>query len=228
MSRDSKERPTPIVSEPDPGTDSEGLLGRWSRRKNAARTRSQQTTDSEATAGAHDAVVSPAGTGSAQVRETPRDKTDAEMPPLESLHEDSDYSAFFSPKVSETLRRQALRRLFTSAQFNVLDGLDDYDDDFRTYEALGDLITADMRHGMEREAERAREALTKKAGPEAPPPAQGSTPGAGRPAAAPEGAEAVAELGPSGAESQLPPSSEDEADQDPDPTGKLAGPSKTA
>jgi hypothetical protein len=81
--------------------------------------------------------------------------TDADMPPLDSIAADGDYSGFMSPGVSEGLRNKALRRLFMSAQFNVLDGLDDYDDDFTTYEALGDIVTADMRHRVEMEAEKA-------------------------------------------------------------------------
>ncbi|MBF2761421.1 MAG: DUF3306 domain-containing protein [Ectothiorhodospiraceae bacterium AqS1] len=84
--------------------------------------------------------------------------TDADMPPIESLNEHSDYSGFLSPGVSEELRRRALRKLFLSAAFNVRDGLDDYDDDFTSFEALGDMVTADMKHQMEAEAERAQAA----------------------------------------------------------------------
>ena len=83
--------------------------------------------------------------------------TDADMPPLESLGEDDDYSGFMSTGVSEELRNLALRKLFRSAKFNVVDGLNDYDDDFTNFEPLGDIITSDMRHQME-VAGRAREA----------------------------------------------------------------------
>jgi hypothetical protein len=74
------------------------------------------------------------------------------MPPLETLTADSDYSGFLSPKVSESLRRAALRRLFHGSAFNVIDELDDYAEDFTTFEALGDIVTADMRHQIEVEA----------------------------------------------------------------------------
>ncbi len=93
-----------------------------------------------------------------------RPLTDEDMPPLESLGEDSDYSGFLSPGVSDKLRRVALKKLFSSAYFNVLDGLDDYDDDFRTFEALGDIITSDMRHQLELEAERAKQAIKEELG----------------------------------------------------------------
>jgi hypothetical protein len=83
--------------------------------------------------------------------------TDADMPPLESLDEEADYSGFLSPKVSETLRQQALQQLFRSACFNVCDGLDDYAEDFTRFDKLGDLITAEWRSRLEQEAKRAAE-----------------------------------------------------------------------
>lgn len=87
------------------------------------------------------------------------DAAEIELPRLEDLDENSDYSAFLNPKVAEDLRRVALRKLFRSAIFNVRDGLDDYDEDFTVYEPLGDVVTADMRHEMRRKAERAKEQL---------------------------------------------------------------------
>ena len=81
--------------------------------------------------------------------------TDADMPELSSIGDDGDYSGFMSPGVSEGLRNKALRQLFMSAQFNVLDGLNDYDDDFTTFEALGDIVTSDMRHRVQMQAEQA-------------------------------------------------------------------------
>lgn len=77
---------------------------------------------------------------------------DEDMPPIESLTADSDYSGFMSPKVSETLRRLALRKLFHGAEFNICDGLDDYDGDYTSFAKLGDIVTADMKHQIEMQA----------------------------------------------------------------------------
>ena len=52
------------------------------------------------------------------------------LPPVEQLNLESDYSAFFHPKVDEKLRREALRKLFSDPHFNVMDGLDVYIDDY--------------------------------------------------------------------------------------------------
>ena len=72
--------------------------------------------------------------------------------PLESLDEESDYTGFLSPGVSEDLRRMALRRLFHLPQFDIRDGLNDYDEDFRIFEPLGKIVTADMKYHAERQA----------------------------------------------------------------------------
>jgi len=78
--------------------------------------------------------------------------TDADMPDIETLNGDSDYSGFLSPGVSEELRKLALRKLFNTEYFQIRDGLDDYDEEFTHFEKLGDIITADMRFQMEEEA----------------------------------------------------------------------------
>ena len=80
--------------------------------------------------------------------------SDQDMPDIDSLDEDSDYRAFLSPGVSEELRRMALRKLFQGQSFNLCDGLDDYDEEFTSFEKLGDIVTADMRFQLEEEAKR--------------------------------------------------------------------------
>jgi len=52
------------------------------------------------------------------------------LPPVEQLNMESDYTAFFHPKVDEKLRREALHKLFSDPHFNVMDGLDVYIEDY--------------------------------------------------------------------------------------------------
>ena len=85
--------------------------------------------------------------------------TDADMPALETLHDDSDNSGLLSPKVSDKLREIALRKLFHSKAFNIVDGLDDYDDDFITALPLGDNVTAEKRHQAEVKLQKEKAAL---------------------------------------------------------------------
>lgn len=135
--------------EPD---GSQGLLRRWSRRKLEAAGTDQLAPPpiSEAT--------EEQGVGADIAAEEPV-LTDDDMPPIESLTEDSDYSVFLSPKVSEALRQQALQKLFRTTRFNVCDGLDDYAEDFTQFAGLGDIVTHEMRHLLERQKEKLTEAL---------------------------------------------------------------------
>ncbi len=93
--------------------------------------------------------------------------TDADMPPVESLTAESDFSGFLSAGVSEALRRAALRRLWQVADVAWVDELDVYAGDYTEFEHLGGLITAEMRHRLAREAARRAEALLDGAGEEA-------------------------------------------------------------
>ncbi len=88
--------------------------------------------------------------------------TDEDMPAVETLEVDSDYSGFLSPGVSDELRKLALRKLFRSQKFNVRDGLDDYDEDFRSFAALGEIITSDMKHQMELAEEKEKHQLAER------------------------------------------------------------------
>ena len=145
--------------------DAEGPLRRWARRRREV-AREEEEALAEARRGAaredgpedRKEVPEPGADATEPAGVEDRVLTDEDMPSLESLDENSDYSSFLSPGVSERLRRRALRKLFASAVFNVPDGLDDYADDFTSFEALGDIVTSDMRHQAEVEEERARQA----------------------------------------------------------------------
>jgi hypothetical protein len=140
-----------------PDAESASAYGRWSRRKARARAVPAPAAP-RAQPPASDAVPAAAADGAGHAPDAPPERalTDADMPALEALGEDDDYSGFLSPGVSESLRLKALRKLFISAKFNVTDGLDDYAGDFTQFEPLGDIVTSDMRHRIEMEAERAQ------------------------------------------------------------------------
>ncbi len=132
--------------------DAASFLERWSRRKTLAREEAQPAAEPEE--GALPAAEAPSLPADA---ETP--PVELKLPDLDTLDGDSDYSAFLTPGVDTLLRRRALRKLFHSPKFNVLDGLDDYMGDFTSFEPLGDIVTADMRHQIERAARKLAQAL---------------------------------------------------------------------
>jgi ferredoxin len=88
------------------------------------------------------------------------------VPPIDSLAEDSDMKGFMSPHIGEDLRRSALRKFFHLPKFNRRDGLDDYDEDFRAFQHLGNILTSDMRYHLERLAEQKADSRLKRDPPE--------------------------------------------------------------
>lgn len=144
----------------DPGDES--FLGRWSRLKAQAREPGSQPV---AEPDGHGGDDSPAGVAQVTPDAAP---PSVELPDLEQLDQDSDYSAFLTPGVDAALRQRALRKLFSSPKFNVFDGLDTYRDDFTSFPPLGDVVTADMRHHLERLAKELASRIAD-APPDAPP-----------------------------------------------------------
>lgn len=172
----------------DDGTE-QSFLQRWSRHKQ----RSEQGPDEvdRRTPEAPEPVADSGAQGPSCGEEAEEPvKTDADMPDVDAIDENTDMSGFFSPGVSQERRTQALRRLFQLSKFNVMDGLDDYAEDYRSFTPLGDIVTSDMRHLMNQARRRLGDA-------------QGETdtalneePGAARDGALEEGEERRAEADP--------------------------------
>ena len=142
----------------------ESVLRRWSRRKQEA----AQETPAAEQAAPMDAEGSLGTTVPIETEAESRPAlTDADMPAIESLDENSDYSGFMSEGVSDELRNLALRKLFKAPVFNIRDGLDEYDEDYTYFEKLGDIVTCDMKHHIEMKEQREREALALEAEQEA-------------------------------------------------------------
>ena len=130
----------------------EPFLSRWSRRKSLDELSRQEEDDllAKSLPAEPDTLIeTPAPSTAAEPEPV---LTDADMPPLETLHAESDFSLFMSSGVSDALRNQALKKMFAAPVFNIRDGLDEYDDDFTSFEKLGDIITCDMKHQVEMEA----------------------------------------------------------------------------
>ena len=72
-----------------------------------------------------------------------------DLPPLDALTIDSDFSGYFHPKVDENLQRAALRKLFGDPHFNVMDGLDVYIDDYSKSDPLPPELLAQLKHAQQ-------------------------------------------------------------------------------
>jgi hypothetical protein len=139
-----KRKPVDRENKPEQDIDGreEDFLVRWSRRKLETQHADQGGAAGDSAAAIH---VKPA------TEETDAVLTDADMPPIETLDEDSDYSSFLSPGVSDDLRHQAMRKLFAQPDFNITDGLNDYDEDYTQFAGLGKVITHEMKRMLQRE-----------------------------------------------------------------------------
>ena len=136
---------------------SEGFLSRWSRRKQEEPEELEEPTKPNESVDPLDSDANgtlPRSSAELENVPPPAPLTDEDMPDLETMNQDSDYSGFMSPKVSDGLRKLALRKMFQGDEFNIRDGLDDYDDDYTKFEPLGNIVTSDMKHMIEVEARR--------------------------------------------------------------------------
>ena len=96
--------------------EEETFLSRWSRRKLEAKRDAPAALPAAEPESA--ASVAPGATAS----QAPAAGAQPDTGP--------EYREFFDPRVDEKLRRTALKKLFSEPQFNVMDGLDTYIDDY--------------------------------------------------------------------------------------------------
>ena len=121
------------------------FLSRWSARKKEARAAEDKPKPDAASPPAAEPSVAP---------EELETLSDAELcarldlPDPETLKEGDDFRVFLDSRVPERLRRVALRRLWRSNPFfNMRDGLDDYDEDYRAIHASTDAVKTLYRVG---------------------------------------------------------------------------------
>ena len=98
--------------------DVTGFLSRWSRRKLGK-------AEPEAAPKPAEPPASPPAPEPANAARPPEP-----LPPVESLTPDSDFRPFMRPDVEPGVKQAALKQLFKDPQFNVMDGLDTYIDDY--------------------------------------------------------------------------------------------------
>ena len=121
----------------DPVDAAHGFLSRWSRRKVEHRSGQAQPADDKAAA-LPAAASGVAGTAPDAAAAPPLPPP--ELPPVESLTPESDFSVFMQPAVEQGVRRAALKKLFADPHFNVMDGLDIYIDDYTQPDPIPDAL----------------------------------------------------------------------------------------
>ena len=71
-----------------------------------------------------------------------------ELPPVDELTPQSDFSPFMHHKVDGDVRRAALKKLFSDPHFNVMDGLDTYVADYSQPDPLPAGMLAGLRQAQ--------------------------------------------------------------------------------
>ena len=118
--------------------DDQGPLRRWSERKAKAREQETPTPEPE-TAAPEEAVESDENLPATVVEE---------LPDIDSLTAESDYTVFMAKGVPEHLKRLALRKLWLSDPVLAnVDGLVDYGEDFTVSTLVGDAVKTAYRVG---------------------------------------------------------------------------------
>ena len=99
--------------------EKEDFLGRWSRLKREQR--EQPSPDKT------------------EIQEKP-----PQLPPVDSLTTESEFSGFMHPKVGDALRRVALRKLFSDPHFNTPDPFEPFSGDWTVGEPITDEVMAKL------------------------------------------------------------------------------------
>jgi hypothetical protein len=142
----------------------EPFLRRWSRLKKESREvpPEEAARSPEEPAGQPPAGEAESAPSAAPAPGEPPAAEPLELPPLDTLNEESDFGAFMRAGVDPDLRRLALRKMFRNPKYGVVDELDPFRADFAAFTPLGDIVTADMKFHAERllrkEMEKAAEA----------------------------------------------------------------------
>lgn len=114
----------------------QGFLSRWSRRK-----LDQDSAEEEQS-------LTPATEEPVETIEASDQITDTDSEQEKPIWQRDD--------VDEETRKSALRALFRKPEFNVRDGLNEYDDDFTKFASLGNVVTHEMKRMLKLAEEKTR------------------------------------------------------------------------
>ena len=128
-----------------PNDAGEGRLSRWSRLKTQARAGQDVSEIEEAPADGEPGSQVPAPTGDESEE---KNFVLEDLPDIETLDKDSDFTPFLNVNVPDQLRRLALKKLWASDPvFASLDGLNDYDDDYSTLGMIVEKVSSVFQPG---------------------------------------------------------------------------------
>jgi len=145
------------------------FVNRWSQRKRGqAEEPAPLDDDATQNAAADDTADAPTGAAALIPGYDPQRPLDEQLPDPDTLGAGDDFRAFLLPGVGDLLKRRALRRMFKVGNYNVRDGLNDYDDDYTTLKSLAPEAGERIRQWLRRDAEPAEPQATSETAAETP------------------------------------------------------------
>ncbi|MCQ9085845.1 DUF3306 domain-containing protein [Vibrio harveyi] len=115
------------------------FFSRWSKRKLEETTQAHEELSTEA-----QALATEASATETEPQQTSSETTDPEEMSVAQL---------LVSEASESVKKAALRKMFLSEEFNVRDGLDDYDDDYSNLKSLSEGVAETLRDWVKEKTE---------------------------------------------------------------------------
>lgn len=110
------------------------FFSRWSKSKPATAAQAEQAT------------VAPSNEKPSRTADIEEPAPSPTLDDVAKLTHESDFSRFVGRDVDETVKRSALKKLFSNPHFNVMDGLDIYIDDYNKFTPLAPAMLASLEH----------------------------------------------------------------------------------
>ena len=125
--------------------DKENFVSRWSRRKIEARKTEEKPAEPKPSSEPAPAAPAVSNTGAGAAATDP--SAPRELPPLESLKGlASEYTEFLKPGVDASLRRSALKKLFSDPHFENFERFEAYCEDFTQGEPIPMAMLKTLEH----------------------------------------------------------------------------------
>lgn len=127
------------------------FLNRWSQRKLEQATGQQ---DEEQLTNDPELILEESRPQALQVEDSaPAVDTESDSSSKVENTEEMSIASLLVSEASESVKKAALRKLFLSEEFNVRDGLDDYDDDYSNLKSLSEGVAGTLRDWIKDKSE---------------------------------------------------------------------------
>lgn len=127
------------------------FLNRWSQRKLEQATGQQ---DEEQLTNDPELILEESRPQALQVKDSaPAVDTESDSSSKVENTEEMSIASLLVSEASESVKKAALRKLFLSEEFNVRDGLDDYDDDYSNLKSLSEGVAGTLRDWIKDKSE---------------------------------------------------------------------------